>query len=259
MARPGSQQVDLVQVAGQDRVPHVLEDLADVLRVRGARVVAEEAPGARALLAAVRAVHAAGVHAAVHVQDEPLGRLRVLLRAWGFGGRGGQSGHEAPRAGTPRGGSADPRSGQLRASGTPGSTRPSPEGDATFCPSSRSHDSGPANGSIRLEASHDPGWTNEPRLWDSGQIRVGERPSPLSWLGLELGDGSLNLQRQAGANGETEAKNGEVWPQGRGTWAAVLKAQCELRAQSLALLLAGRVTLFVSPCNLCEPVYPFIK
>lgn len=111
VARPGSQQVDLVQVAGQDRVPHVLEDLADVLRVRGARVVAEEAPGARALLAAVRAVRAAGVHAAVHVQDELLGCLRVLLRAWGCRVGGQQSGRQAPRAGGPRRGSADPAAG----------------------------------------------------------------------------------------------------------------------------------------------------
>lgn len=29
---------------------------------------------------------------------------------------------------------------------------------------------------------------------------------PLSWLGLELGDGILELQRQAGADGETEVK-----------------------------------------------------
>lgn len=99
----GSQQVDLVEVAGQDRVAHVLEDFADVLRVRGARVVAEEAPGARALPAPVGGgVRAAGVHAAVHVQDEPLGRLGVLLRAWGAGVRA--SGHRLlGQAGTPYG------------------------------------------------------------------------------------------------------------------------------------------------------------
>ena len=80
-AGPRSQQVDLVEVAGQDRVPHVLEDFADVLGVSGACVVTEEASGTRALPAPVSAVHTAGVHAGVHVQDEPLGCLRVLLRA----------------------------------------------------------------------------------------------------------------------------------------------------------------------------------
>ena len=80
-----SEQVDLVQVAGQDRVPYVLENLADVLCVRGARVVAEEAAGARALPSPVGTVHAAGVHTGVHVQNELLGRLRVLLGAWGQG------------------------------------------------------------------------------------------------------------------------------------------------------------------------------
>lgn len=68
---------------------------------------------------------------------------------------------------------------------------------------------------------------------------VSERDLPSLGGAWSSGEGSLNLQRQAGADGETEAKNGEVWPQGRGTWAAVLKAQRELRAQRLALLLAG--------------------
>lgn len=67
VAGPGSQQVDLIQVAGEHRVPHVLEDLADVLCVRGTRIVAEEASGTGAFPAPVGAVHAAGVHAGVHV------------------------------------------------------------------------------------------------------------------------------------------------------------------------------------------------
>lgn len=74
---PASQQVDLVQVPGQHRVPHVLEHAADAMRVRGTGEVCEEAARAGALPATVLGLCAVRVHARVHVQDEALGGLCV--------------------------------------------------------------------------------------------------------------------------------------------------------------------------------------
>lgn len=35
---------------------------------------------------------------------------------------------------------------------------------------------------------------------------------PLFWLGLEVGDGILELQRQAGAEGKLRSREGDRWP-----------------------------------------------
>lgn len=74
---PESEQVDLVQVPGQHRVPHVLEHAADAVRVRGTGEVCEEAARAGALPATVLGLRAARIHAGVHVQDEAFGGLCV--------------------------------------------------------------------------------------------------------------------------------------------------------------------------------------
>lgn len=195
--RPGSQQIDLIQVAGQDRVPHVLEDLADILCVRGTRVVAEEAAGARAFPASIRAIHAAGVHPGVHVQNEPLGCLRVLLRAWGQGwGQSGNAVTRGKREILPPGTSAHsedpvPSMGDITVAGpthqvsSPNLQRRSPPSFAFLA--GHMAQAQPIGASrVGSVGSHDLERTSKTGLWDFEQNCVEKRPSHLARFELGL-------------------------------------------------------------------------